>query len=351
MKYTSAITIVAAFIALSGCKYLNIDAFSGSTLVWESGANNYFNQEPPSTLEGTLQITVEGELPETQTVKLKSLPWHSVTVREVVKESDTTKFLGTFRYDGYALSDILSSVKIDKKSKDDFYPPVDLYVEVWNDQGEYAVFSWGELFYSEDVYNVILAKAATRVTPGKTQEKWDLPTQMKIVCGSDLYAERNISNPVKIVIKSLQGKFVVNRDPEKFYSEELNLIKADTIVAKLTSVPKELPVITRKTIYYGHGMGYKGMREFSGVMLDKILSDHYPSDKHSLRTGLVCVEGVDGYRASFSLSEILNRIDGMEPLLMFGSSGEKGRESFSLYATGDMFADRSVKGLNKITLY
>jgi hypothetical protein len=36
---------------------------------------------------------------------------------------------------------------------------------------------------------------------------------------------------------------------------------------------------------------------------------------------------------------------------MFGDEGEKGRETFSLYADSDMFADRSIKGLNRITLY
>lgn len=105
-------------------------------------------------------------------------------------ESDSAKFLGAFRYDGVALCDILSSVKIDKLSKEDFYPPVDLYVEVWNDAGEFAVFSWGEIIYSADVYNIIIAKAATRVVPSKTDEKWEIPSGSKLVVGTDLFAER-----------------------------------------------------------------------------------------------------------------------------------------------------------------
>ena len=98
-------------------------------------------------------------------------------------------------------------------------------------------------------------------------------------------------------------------------------------------------------------MGYKGEKEFSGVAINGILSKFYPSNEKSLREGLVCVEGVDGYRASFSLSELINRNDYREPLLMFGSGKEKGRESFSLFAGCDMFADRAIKGLSKITLY
>lgn len=351
MKFKGTILLLVCSAMLYGCKFIKADIFSGSTLVWESGANNFFNQEPPTTLDGAEEIIVKGELPEDQVVKLKSLPWHSVTVRETVKDGDSAKFLGTFRYDGYALADILSSVKIDKKSKEDFYPPVDLYIEVRNAKGENAVFSWGELFYSNDVYNIIIAKAATRVIPGKTGEKWNLPGRMKIVAGGDMFAERNISDPVEIVIHSLEGKFIVNRNPEKFYSPELLIVKGDSAISALKTLPEELPLLSRKTIYYGHGMGYKGPRVFTGVNIDGVLSKLYPSDKTSLRTGLVCIEAVDGYRASFSLSELINRIDGMEPLLMYGMGGEKGRESFSLYASQDMFADRSVKGLSKITLY
>ncbi len=351
MRGKTILVLAALFLSLTSCKYLHIDGYSGSTLIWESGANNFFNTESPTMLGVVSEILITGETDGDQRVSLEKLPWHSVTLREVVKEGDSARFLGTFRYDGVALSDILSSVKIDKSSKGDFYPPVDLYVEVWNDAGEFAVFSWGEIIYSNDVYNIIIAKAATRVIPGKTGEKWDIPQSDKIVVGTDLFAERGISNPSKIVIKSLKGDFKVNREPEKFYSEILEIIKGKEVVASLSSIPENLPKLDRRTIYYGHGMGYKGLRTFSGVRIDGVLRGILPDGKENLRTGLVCIEAVDGYRASFSLSELINRVDGAEPLLMYGESGEKGRESFSVYADNDLFADRSIKGVNKITLY
>ena len=330
---------------------MHIDGYSGSTLIWESGANNYFNTESPATLRMISEILITGETEGDQLVSLDKMPWHSVTIREVVIDGDSAKFLGTFRYDGVALSDILSSVKIDKDSKEDFYPPVDLYVEVWNDAGEFATFSWGEIIYSNDVYNIIIAKAATRVIPSKTGEKWEIPQSGKVVVGTDLFAERGISNPTKIVVKSLKGDFKVNRDPVKFYSEVLEIIREDKTIETFPAIPDNLPKLDRRTIYYGHGMGYKGVRTFRGVRIDGLLKNLFPSEKGDLRTGLVCVEAVDGYRASFSLSELINRVDGAEPLLMFGDSGEKGRESFSIYADNDLFADRSIKGINKITLY
>ena len=351
MRRQTLLVLAALFFVLTSCKYLHIDGYSGSTLIWESGANNYFNTESPTNLAGSSEIIITGETDGDQSVSLENMPWHSVTLREVVMDADSAKFLGTFRYDGVALCDILSSVKIDKASKEDFYPPVDLYVEIWNDAGEYATFSWGEIIYSNDVYNIIIAKAATRVVPGKTGEKWEIPQSSKIVVGTDLFGERGISNPTKIVIKSLKGDFKVNRDPENFFSESLSFVKSGAILSSLGSLPAGLAKIDRKTIYYGHGMGYKGVRVFSGVRIDGLLRSVFPIDKKSLREGLVCIEGVDGYRASFSLSELVNRVDGCEPLVMFGDEGEKGRETFSLYADSDMFADRSIKGLNRITLY
>ena len=351
MRTKTILVLTALFLSLTSCKYLHIDGYSGSTLIWESGANNYFNTESPAILDLVSEMIITGETDGEQKVSLENMPWHSVTLREVVMDGDSAKFLGTFRYDGVALCDILSSVKIDKESKEDFYPPVDLYVEVWNDAGEFATFSWGEIIYSNDVYNIIIAKAATRVVPGKTGEKWEIPQSGKIVVGTDLFAERGISNPTKIVVKSLKGNFKVDRDPEKFYSEKLEIINGNDTVAAFSSIPDNLPKLERRTIYYGHGMGYKGIRTFSGVRIDGLLRSLLPSSKADLRTGLICVEAVDGYRASFSLSELINRVDGAEPLLMYGESGEKGRESFSVYADNDMFADRSIKGVNKITLY
>lgn len=353
MKIRSILVFTALFFTLSGCKYLQIDGFTGSTLLWESGANNYFNQEKATELKTPKKILITGEVEKDVTISLKNIPWRSVATREGRMSGDTLKFEGAFRYDGYALCDLLSSVKIDKKSKESFYPPVDLYVEVYNDKGEYATFSWGEIFYSANMYQIIIAKNVTRVIPDKTGELWPLPDKSKLVVGTDRLTVRNISNPTKIVIKSLSGNFKVNRNPAKFYAEKLELNGPDSTYVQLDKLTGSLPVLSFKTIYYGHSMGYKGIKTFTGVSLGEVMKPYYPSDDASLREGLVCIEGVDGYRASFSLSELINRNDQQDLLLMFGvsKSNDKGRETFSVYAGCDMFADRSIKGVNKITLY
>lgn len=345
-----AVLVIALFVA-GGCKYFGIDAFSGSTLIWESGANNYFNREKPTSLPFIGKVLVTGEVEKDRFVNTSGMPWHSVTIKEYVPSADSMKFEGAFRYDGYALCDILSTIKVNKLSKEDFYPPTDLYVEIWNNKGEYVVFSWGEIFYSADPYKIIMAKSVSRVIPGKTGELWTLPEESKIIAGNDLVTVRNISDPIKIVIKSLKGDFKVERDPANFTSQKLAFgIDGDrNAIREISELPSNLPVISSRSLFYGQSMGYKGEKTFAGVDFSLVMKSVFPADPSIFKNAIVCVEGMDGFRAAFSFSEIVNRSDSREPLLMTGRS-EKGREGFSLYCRGDMFADRAIKGLNKITI-
>lgn len=349
IKFRSFLVLLIILLATAGCRYFNTDAFSGSTLVWESGANNYLNRERPHPLEFGEDILVTGEVEKDVRVNLEKLPWRSVAIKESRMEEDSLAFEGAFRYDGYALSDILSTVKVDKWRKEEFYPPVDLYVEVWNDKGEFAVFSWGELFYSADPYNVIIAKNVTRVIPGKTKELWQLPKSAKIVSGGDRYSVRNISDPVKIVIRSLKGDFKVDRDPEVFISTALEIKEGTQTVKTFPNLPPDVPVVEKRTLFYGQSMGFKGEKRYRGVSIEQLIGESLPLNEQILRSGVVCIEATDGYRASFSLSELMNRADFKEPLVMYGGD-EKGRDGFSLFCPGDMFADRAIKSINKITL-
>lgn len=349
IKFRSFVLLLSIAIALTSCRFFNTDAFSGSTLIWKSGANNYFNRESPHPLAFPDKILVTGEVESDEIVEMKLLPWRSVAVKEAVISGDSLSFKGAFRYDGYALCDILSNVKVDKWKKEEFYPPVDLYVEVWNEKGEFAVFSWGELFYSADPYNIIIAKNVTRVIPGKTKEMWKLPEGAKLVAGGDRYSERNILNPVKIIIRSLRGDFKVDRDPEVFISNNLEIKVGDSVGVIYNTLPEEVIAESKRTIFYGQSMGYKGEKVFKGVSIDQLIDKNIPATAANLREGIVCIEATDGYRASFSLSELVNRSDFKEPLVMSGGD-EKGRQGFSLFCPGDMFADRAIKSVNRITL-
>ena len=85
---TLAVLVIALFIA-GGCKFFGVDAFSGSTLVWESGANNYFNREKPTSLPFIGKILVTGEVVKDQFVNTSGMPWHSVTIKEYSPSADS----------------------------------------------------------------------------------------------------------------------------------------------------------------------------------------------------------------------------------------------------------------------
>ena len=350
--------ILSGLTLFSSCRWWP-DAVSGATWQWQSGSNNYYSQENATKLAGPKQITVLGEVPEGQVVKLRKMPFRSVAVREARLSGAEVVFEGLFRYDGFALCDILSAIKVDKLSKDDFYPPGDLYVEIRNETGETAVFSWGEIFYAANMYNIIIAQYVTRVIPGKTGELWTLPPATKLVAGNDRLSERNISAPTSITIRSLKGDYVVDQNRTE-PSHSLIFEQADGSSVSLNAKSPEfiqqtaqIPVNSYTNAMYGHGMGYKGYGSYSGWWLSEVMKPYYEVSDKDLRTGMFSVEGLDGYRAAVSFSELMNRNDYAEMILMYAGdkSGEKGREGFSIYAGNDMLVDRAIKGLSKIRLF
>ncbi|HHV40834.1 MAG TPA: hypothetical protein GXX61_05600 [Bacteroidales bacterium] len=334
----------------SSCISVGLDAVSGSTLIWNSGSNNYFNREAYTTLSGPKKLWIDGEVEQPTEVKLSKFPLRTVTVKEATycKEGDSIAFLGAYRYEGYALCDILSGLKVDKASKEDLWPPIDLYIEIRNQAGDKAVFSWGEIFYSANMYGIVIAKRVTRVIPGKTGELWDLPTEMKLISTTDQISVRNIPSPTHISVHSLRGNYVVNRAPEVLENDPGRLAVQTSFkdtAAVLTELPKDLPVVTYPVLFYGNSTGYKGIREFSGQMLSRVIAPWFPSnDYHTVQTGMLSIAGVDGFRAAFSVSEIVNRNDHKEILL------RQDGVSFSIYTACDAFADRSIKGLSEIRL-
>ena len=66
-------------------------------------------------------------------------------------------FTGAYRYDGYSVYDILDRVVLKKKNEAEFPPIIDLYVEITNDRGETAVFSWGEIYYPVNMHRLLIA--------------------------------------------------------------------------------------------------------------------------------------------------------------------------------------------------
>ena len=70
------------------------------------------------------------------------------------------------------LFDILNEEYIKKANSEEFNPIIDLYIEVESKTGEKVVFSWGEIYYPNNLHKIIIAGSVSRIVPSKTKELW-----------------------------------------------------------------------------------------------------------------------------------------------------------------------------------
>lgn len=311
--------------------------------------NNFYDNTETYDLP-LVDLTVEGEIANPGKVDFTSLPKHSVIVKETLLNSEGgDRFTGAFRYDGYSLFDILEKRVIKKANAEEFNPIIDLYVEVENDKGEKVVFSWGEIYYPNDLHKILIASNVSRIVPSKTKDLWALPVTSKIVAAADLITERNISNPVRITVRSFPKSFPTVKGMSPIYSEKILLFEGKDQIGELNSVPESINKETFNTIFYGRGKGIHSTIPFNGFMLKDVIKSYYPSKRENLRSGIFCVVARDGYRSALSYSELFNRNDQQEFLLVKTREGEDGG-LFRIFAACDFFSDRAVKSVTEIHL-
>ncbi len=344
------IVFLLLIVSLISCTETGKKVITQTGAIYDSaGVTNNFYDNTPSQPLALREISVDGEVDNPGRVDLSGLPSRSVFVKETLLDSaGSDRFIGAYRYDGYSLFDILDRIVIRKANSKEFNPIIDLYVEVSNDEGDKAVFSWGEIFYPNNLHRIIIADRVSRIIPSKTKDLWPLPVTSKIVAGSDLITERNISNPSRITVKSYSGSFPVNRGISPLYSKSISLRKGEE---KLSDISPEIknPVIYN-TVFYGRGKGIHSTSPFKGAILRDILLPYYPMSSTSLKTGLFCLAAVDGYRCVLTYSEIFNRNDQQEFLLVRTAENEDGG-LFRVFAAGDFFSDRAVKSLKTVIMF
>jgi hypothetical protein len=311
--------------------------------------NNFYDNTETFNLS-VLELVVEGEIANPGKVDFSTLLKHSVIVKETLLDSiGGDRFTGAFRYDGYSLFDILEKRIIKKTNSEEFNPIIDLFVEIENDKGEKIVFSWGEIYYPNNLHKILIASSVSRIVPSKTKELWTLPEASRIVAASDLITERNISNPVRITVRSYPKSFPVVKGLSPMISEKILLFNGVEQIGELYSIPETLQDETFSTIFYGRGKGIHSTTPFTGVMLREVLRTYYPVNRENLRSGIMCISGEDGYRCALSFSEIFNRNDQQEFLLIKTAAGKDGG-LFRLFAAADFFSDRAIKSVNRIHL-
>lgn len=309
--------------------------------------NNFYDNAETYTLAvGEIEIT--GEIENPGKVDFSKLPKHSVIVKETLLKGDgKDSFVGAYRYDGYSLFDILNDRILKKKNAEEFKPIIDLFVEIENAKGEKVILSWGEIYYPNFLHNSIIATNVARIVPSKTKDLWPLPTENKLVVANDLITERNISSPVKITVISYRRSIPVNRDLTPLFSNEVRIFQGDKEVEKITERPKKFQKETVHTIFYGRGRGIHSTQPFTGIYMKELLSTHFGINKDFLLHGMFILVGKDGYRSVYSYSEIMNRNDQAEVLLV-PCEEEKDGGKFRIFPACDFFSDRAVKALTEI---
>jgi hypothetical protein len=311
--------------------------------------NNFYDNAETYPLP-VKEITVEGEIANPGKVDFSKLPKHSVIVKETLLDSSgSDKFVGAYRYDGYSLFDILNDRILKKTNSSEFSPIIDLYIEIENEKGEKVVFSWGEIYYPNNLHKIILATDMSRIVPSKTKELWVLPLESRIVAGNDLITERNIFSPVKIRVKSYPKSFSVIKGLFPMYSGQFKVIRSNSLVTEISVIPNNINIETFNTIFYGRGKGIHSTQPFIGIMLKDLLQKYYPVNKNDLQSGIMCIVGLDGYRCTASYSEIFNRNDQQEFLLVRTKENEDGG-LFRIFAASDFFSDRAIKSVSEIHL-
>jgi hypothetical protein len=309
--------------------------------------NNFYDNTETFQLP-LKELTVEGEIANPGKVDFSVLQKHSVIVKETLLDSaGKDRFVGAYRYDGYSLFDILDNRILQKANSEEFKPIIDMYVEVENGKGEKVVFSWGEIFYPNNLHRILIADGVSRIVPSKTKDQWELPSESKIVAGNDLITERNISSPVKITVKSFPKSFKVLNGLSPMFSGQIRLFDQGTSIGVLTGHTPEFDKITYNTIFYGRGKGIHSTEPFAGSMLKDILAGTYPVTMDRLKKGIMCIAAADGYRCALSYSELFNRNDQQEFLLVKTAPGEDGG-LFRVFPAGDFFSDRAIKSVSEI---
>ncbi len=295
-------------------------------------------------------LYVEGEIANPGKVDFADLPVHSVIVKETLLDSTgSDRFVGAYRYDGYSLFDILDKKILNKANITEFKPIIDLYVEIENASGEKVVFSWGEIYYPTNLHKILIVNGVARIVPSKTKELWPLPQQSKIVAAGDLVTERNISLPVKITVKSYKHSFTVIQGMLSMYSPTIDIFSSDKKTGQIEKLPEKLNNVIFNTIFYGRGKGIHSTTPFEGIMLKDLLLKYYPVTKENLMSGILCISGKDGYRSAVSYSELFNRNDQQEFMLI--KTKEKEDDGlFRIFAASDFFSDRAIKAVSEIHL-
>lgn len=315
----------------------------------QEATNDFYDDAETHSLKGTTVIQVGGETGNPWEIDITEFEIRSLIIKETLADGDSNRFIGAYRYDGYSLYDILNHVVLKKKNEAEFPPIIDLFIKVENDRGESVVISWGEIYYPIHRHEIIIATKVARIVPSKTKDLWPLPEETRLIISSDLITERNIANPVKITIYSASASYVVNRNLNPLFSPGIKVYNGEKYLDGIATSPSSAEKLKYETIFYGRGRGIHSTTPFEGYLMKETLQPYFSLNQENLRTGYFVIASVDGYRCVFTFSEVFNRNDQAEVLMVEDPKSQDGGV-FRLFPAGDFFSDRAVKAVSEIRL-
>jgi hypothetical protein len=352
LTFLCLLLVVALLGFLGKSLFIWPDAISGASFSMETNGNSLYHQTEimPLTVGS---IEVRGEVENPGLVHLNEFYKREVYVKELVPDEDgIPHFRGAFRYQGYALFDLLHPHRLAKENMEIFPPVIDLYVVISNKSGESVTFSWSEIFHTAQPYQIILATGVAPIEPKKVKPDYETGRVWRVVAAGDFYAFRILDDPVSIAIYSFSEKdYTVNRDLKPLFSPEISVSGAEVDDFVISPFADSSTFISYRTSFYGMGMGYHDQKVFSGPglagMLEGSMELYNPG---MMRNGLVCFAGADGYRAVYSYSELFNRADHAAPILSVSIDQMNGGY-YRIFLPTDYYADRCVKAVAEIFFF
>jgi len=218
--------------------------------------NDFYDNTPEKALAGSLKIEVVGEVANPGFVNLKSLPRHSLINREARLEKGVITFIGSYRYDGYSLFDILKEKVVAKKNQAEFRSIIDLMIAVENQKGEKVILSWGEVYYPSALHRILIADRVAPIIPSETKENWPLPDAIKLVCGNDLVSERNISSPTRITVFSAPLSFPGKKGQKPLFAPSFQVARPGGQAAVVDPAGWQGETRIFPAVFYGRGKGF-----------------------------------------------------------------------------------------------
>mgnify|MGYP000920896006 CR=1 FL=1 len=307
--------------------------------------NDFFDNEETVVL-GKVALEITGEIQNPGKVDFSKLAKHSVIVKEAVLKNNKDTFVGAYRYDGYSLYDIINLYKI-KDRPNEFNSVINYFLEIENAKGEKVVVSWGEIYYPNHRHEILVATDVMRIIPSKTKELWPLPTEPKLVVAGDIVTERNISSPTKITVRYYPKNIPDKKGLKPLYSENIKIFDHEKEVAVIKDNPKTNITESYPCVFYGRGRGIHGIDKFKGIKVKDFLVNYFPENIKNFKSGVLLISAPDGFRAVYTYSEIFNRNDQADLLLMdVGKTEDGGR--FNCFPAGDFFSDRAIRAINEI---